>query len=218
MRVPRRRGVDVPVAADESIRRADDPLRVVRAGGGRHRRGQGRAARRGRRGARGSPREMRAAGGRSRARWTPRSGSPPGWRSPRRCPSCPTPAGWPPVELMAGDVCSPSLVPCGARSRWRRCGGRGAAGAVGRPARAAAVVARPRGALSPSALTRQTWWFCGGQAGKPGGSVGVDGRTWWFCAGRTGNLVVLWGPGGQGALVWGGVRRPWLREGPEQEP
>ena len=39
-------GSDVPIAADESIRRAEDPLRVARLGRGRHRRAQGAAARR----------------------------------------------------------------------------------------------------------------------------------------------------------------------------
>ena len=41
-----RLAIDVPIAADESIRHSDDPLRVARARGRRHRRPQGAAARR----------------------------------------------------------------------------------------------------------------------------------------------------------------------------
>ena len=88
-----RRRVDVPIAADESIRRAADPMAVSGLGaadiavlkvqpiGGRaclpaHRRAD------------------RPAGRRVAARWRPRSASPPESRSPPRCPSCRTPAGW----------------------------------------------------------------------------------------------------------------------------
>ena len=56
-----RRRVDVPLAADESIRRAEDPLRVRAGRRGRYRRTQGAAARRGQAGA-GDRRGVRPAG------------------------------------------------------------------------------------------------------------------------------------------------------------
>ena len=42
-----RREVDIPIAADESIRKAEDPLKVRAAGRGPHRDGEGAAAGRG---------------------------------------------------------------------------------------------------------------------------------------------------------------------------
>ena len=88
-----RRRVDVPVAADESIRKAEDPLAVRAAGaadivmlkaqpwaGWPRRCGSPRRA--------GCPSWCPA---RSSRRW----GWPPGWPSQRRCPPCRTPAAWP---------------------------------------------------------------------------------------------------------------------------
>ena len=61
-----------------------------------------------------------------RRRWRPRSASPPGWPSRRRCPSCPTPAGWRRWRCSTGDVTSQPFrvvdgaLPVAARSRtWR---------------------------------------------------------------------------------------------------
>ena len=90
-----RRGVDVPVAADESIRKADGPdaggragaadvvvVKVAPLGGVAS--------------ALAIARRVRAAGRSCLGRWTRRSGSRPGWRWRPRCPSCRTPAGCPP--------------------------------------------------------------------------------------------------------------------------
>ena len=105
-----RRRVDVPIAADESIRRAEDPYRV---------------------------RDLEAAdiavlkvqplGGVraclriaediglpvvvSAARWSRASGSPPGSRSPRRCPSCRYACGLATVQLLTDDVVADPLLP-----------------------------------------------------------------------------------------------------------
>jgi O-succinylbenzoate synthase len=94
-----RRHIDIPVAADESIRRAEDPLRVRAAGAADivmlkvQPLGGVRAAL-----------AWRVAASRSwcRARWTLRSGWPPGWRWPPRSPNCPTPAVLAPCRCWPG--------------------------------------------------------------------------------------------------------------------
>ena len=87
--------VDVPIAADESIRRAEDPYRVRDLAGRRHRGAQGAAAGRRARPACGSPRRSGCPVVVSSRAGDLASASPPGSRWPRRCPSCRTPAGWP---------------------------------------------------------------------------------------------------------------------------
>ena len=95
-------------------RRVDPPRRGPLPGarpGGRRRRGaQGAAARRGPR-VPADRRGHRPAGRGLLARWRPRSGSPPGSRSRRRCPSCPTPAGLATVQLLTDDVVADPLLP-----------------------------------------------------------------------------------------------------------
>ena len=134
-----RRGADRGRRVDPSGRR---PLPGARPGGGRHRRAQGAAARRragvpaDRRGHRPAGRGLLGAGDLA-------SASPPASRWPPRCPSCPTPAGWPPCSCSpttsSPSRCCRSTVSCrsGARrrraalDRWprprpgRRTGGRG---------------------------------------------------------------------------------------------
>ena len=104
--------VRLTIAADESIRRADDPA-AVRAGrrrgcghrqGGPARRGAGRA---------GPRRGRRACRRWCPPRWTARSGWPPGLPWPPRCPSCRTRAGWAPGVLLAADVCADPPRPIG---------------------------------------------------------------------------------------------------------
>ena len=90
------------------------PLPRARPGGRRHRRAQGAAAR----WRPGLPADRggdRAAGGGVVARSRRRSGSRPGWRSPRRCPTCRTHAGWPPSS------CSPTTSPRRRCSRSTGC-------------------------------------------------------------------------------------------------
>ena len=95
-----RRRVDIPIAADESIRKAEDPLKVRAAGAAdivmvRCSRSAGS----------GPPCGWpRRAGCRSwcRARLTPRSASRPASRSPPPCPRCPTRAAWPRCRCWRG--------------------------------------------------------------------------------------------------------------------
>ena len=108
-----RRLIDIPVAADESIRKAEDPLRVRAAGAADivmvkvQPLGGVRAALRVARGLR--PARRRVERGRHlRRAW------PPAWPSPPRCPSCPTRAAWPPCP------CWPATSP---PSRWHETGG-----------------------------------------------------------------------------------------------
>ena len=112
-----RRSVDVPVAADESIRRADGPLPGAGPGGRRHRGAQGAAAGRGprlpadRRGHRPAGRRVVRPGDVGRA-------SPPGSRWPRRCRSSPTPAGWRRSSCSPTTWPSPRCSPSGVGCRW----------------------------------------------------------------------------------------------------
>ena len=79
------------------------PLAGKGSRGRRHRGAQGAAARRGARlpAARRADRHARWW---CRARWSRRSASPPGSPWPRRCPSCPTPAGWRRRRCSTGDL------------------------------------------------------------------------------------------------------------------
>ena len=144
-----RRRLDIPVAADESIRKAEDPLRVRAGRRGRHRHGQGAAPRRCRRRPAGS-RGLRAAGRRlKRGRHVGRAG-----RRDRARRSAARVA----VRVRAGDD-----VPAG-RRRHRRTPGRGRGRdrcppPRGRPRRPRAVGDRP-GTVAPAGA--------GGRA-SPGG-------------------------------------------------
>ena len=89
-----RRRVDVPIAADESIRRAEDPAAGPGSGRGRHRGAEGAAARR--RAAGAGDRRVRADCQSScRAQWIRLSGWRRASRLQPRCPSFPMPADWP---------------------------------------------------------------------------------------------------------------------------
>jgi L-alanine-DL-glutamate epimerase-like enolase superfamily enzyme len=110
-------GLDVLVAADESVRKAEDPLRVVRAGaadllvlkvaplGGVRRRWRSRRS--------------AACRSWSRARWTPPSASGPASRWPPRCRTCRTPAGWRRPACSAATSCATRCTATAGRSRWR---------------------------------------------------------------------------------------------------
>ena len=104
-----RRFIDIPVAADESIRKADDPLRVRRPAR-RHRHGQGAAAgrspvRAGRRGSLRLPVVVSSAVD----TW---SAWPPGWRSPPPCRSSPYACGLAHhVPARPADVTAAPLAP-----------------------------------------------------------------------------------------------------------
>ena len=142
-----RNGIDVPVAADESIRKAEDPLRVrdleaadvvvvkVAPLGGV------RAALRGRRGLRAA--RGRLVGARHERRHRGRE-----WRWRRRCPGSEHACGLGTVALLDGDVAAAPLVPVGGALPVGPGGGRPGAA---RPARRAAASGSPGGATGSTA-------------------------------------------------------------------
>ncbi len=133
-----RRRVDVPIAADESIRKAEDPLHVVRSGAADI-----------------AVLKVAPLGGvvklldiaarstsrsSSPAHWTRRSASGGGCWRPRRCRSCDTPAGWGPAACSSTTLPSrwcPSTASCRSarsdrtRPGWRRWPRRPTAGSGG---------------------------------------------------------------------------------------
>ena len=144
-----RRRVDVPVAADESIRKADDPLHVVRAGGRRRRGAQGGAAGRGVGRCWPSPSRSTFPSW-CPAPWTRRSASGADWWPPAACPTCPTRAGWAPAGCSSTTSRSRAArrrLPAGRAGDARP----GAAGRAGGRTRAEAVVDRAGPRLFPAA-------------------------------------------------------------------
>ncbi len=185
------------------------PLPGPRPRGRRHRGAQGAAARRGprlpadRRGHRAAGRRVVGAGDLASAS---RPGSP--W--PPRCPSCPTPAAWPPCSCSTDDVVAEPLLPVdGVLPVRLPVGRRGCA----RPARRRA---RPGRAL-------------GGPAGRGAGACGrIDDRDHHRplaravvdrAASRRGVTEVVLAPGlAQRAAVLRGVRRRRGRAAPAAHP
>ena len=150
-----RRPVDVPIAADESIRRGDRPLSRPRPRGRRHRGAQGAAPRRRARPACGSPRRSGCRSWCPR-RWRPRSASPPGVALAAALPELPYACGLATRALLTDDVVDDSLVPVDGALPVRRPDGLGGRPRpAGRVSRTGAALAGPAGrglGLAGSAL------------------------------------------------------------------
>ena len=135
-RADRRRRVDPP-------RRG--PLPRPRPRGGRRRGAQGAAARRGAR-LPADRRGHRAARSWCRRRWRRASASRPGSRSPPRCPSCPTRAGWRPCSCSPTTWSREPLLPVDGALPVGAAGGRpGGPGPAGRAAGAGRGLGGPAG-------------------------------------------------------------------------